>query len=114
MVAGAGVGWHAQFPHAGNGADGVVEEAAVGEQGEKGVGDGGESTAAGPQRECRTVEKVDERSGEVGAVAGAEQAAEEAAGVREEAGAGGEVGGEADVGGGGEGVGEEVVGVDGV
>lgn len=45
------------------------------------------------------VEKVDERGGDVGPVAGAKNLGEEAAGVRKEAGAGGEVGGEADVGG---------------
>lgn len=114
MVAGAGVERHAQLPHAGKRADGLVEEAAVGEQGEEGVDDGAERAAMRPQRERRAMEKVDERGGEVGPVTSAEQAVEEASGVREEAGAGGEMGGEADVGGGGEGVGEEVVGVDGV
>jgi hypothetical protein len=114
VVAGTGVRWHPQLPHASKGADGVVEEAVVGEQGEEGVDDGRQRAAAGPQREGRAVEEVDEGGGEVGPVASTKQAGEEAAGVREEAGAGGEVGGEADVGGGGERVGEEVVRGDGV
>lgn len=92
VVTGAGVGWHAQLPHAGKGADGVVEEAAVGEQGEKGVDYGRQRAAARSQREASAVEKVNEGSGELGPVVGAEQAGEEAAGVREKAGAGGEVG----------------------
>lgn len=40
MVAGTGVGGHPQLPHAGKGADGVVEEAVISEQGEEGVKDG--------------------------------------------------------------------------
>jgi hypothetical protein len=48
VVAGAGVGGHAQLAHAGQGEDGVVEEAAVGEEGEEGVDDGGQGAAAGP------------------------------------------------------------------
>jgi hypothetical protein len=40
VVAGTGVRGHPQLPHAGKGADGVVEEAVVGEQREEGVDDG--------------------------------------------------------------------------
>jgi hypothetical protein len=110
VVASARVGWHAQLAHASKATYGVVQEAVVREHGEEGVKDGGKHTAAWPESECRVVEEVDERGGEVGPVAGTKEAGEEAAGVREEAGAGGEVGGEADVRRGGEGVGQEEVG----
>lgn len=48
MVAGAGVWGHAQLARAGEGEDGVLEEAAVGEEREERVDDGGQRAAAGP------------------------------------------------------------------
>lgn len=114
MVAGAGVGGHTQLAYPGKGEDGVVQEAAVGEEGEEGVDDGRQGAAAWPECESRAVEEVDEGGGEVGVVTGGEEAGEEASGMGKEAGAGEDVGGEAEVGGGGEGVGEEVVGGDGL
>lgn len=113
MIAGAGVGRHPELPDAGDGADGVAEEAPVGEDGEERVDHGGERAAAGAQRERRAVEEVDEGGGEVGPVDG-DEAGEDAAGVGVEAAAGEEVGGEAGVGSGGERVGEEAVGGDGL
>lgn len=48
MVAGAGVRGHPQLAHTAKGENGVVEEAAVGEEGEEGVHDGGQGAAARP------------------------------------------------------------------
>ena len=53
MVAGAGVRGQTQLAHAGKGEDGVLEEAAVGEEGEEGVDDGGRRVSTTEGRALR-------------------------------------------------------------